>query len=139
MSWTCPECGRSFARTKQTHVCGTWTVEEHLEGADERALDLFRRFVGIVEAEGEFEFAPTKRQIGVRGTRRIFAGVRLTERGLEGYLDLPRVVESPRFRHVSPYTKTLSVHHFVLEQPEQLDDEFAEWVRESHAVGRGEA
>ena len=139
MTWSCPECGRTFARTKQTHVCGTWTVEEHLEGADERALDLFRQFVSIVESSGDFEFAPTSRQIGLRGARRIFAGVRLTKRGLEGYLDLPRRVESPAFHHVAPYTKKLSVHHFVLERPEQLDDEFAACIRESHAVGRGES
>ncbi len=139
MSWTCPECGRTFARTKQTHVCGNWAVEEHLEGADERALDLYRRFVAIVEAGGEFDYTPTKRQIGLRGSRRIFAGLRLTERGLEGYLDLPRHVESPAFHHVAPYTKKLSVHHFVLERPEQLDDEFAGWIRESQAIGQGKA
>ena len=139
MSWTCPQCGRTFARSGQTHVCGSWTVNEHLEGANERTLDLFERFVAIVETCGPFEFAPTRRQIGVRGARRIFAGVRLTKRGLEGYLDLPRRVESPRFRHVAPYTKKLSVHHFVLEQPVELDDEFASWIRESYAVGQGEA
>jgi Domain of unknown function (DUF5655) len=139
MSWTCPKCGRTFARTKQSHQCGTWTVEQHLEGADERALDLYRRFVAIVEESGPYELAPTARQIGIRGSRRIFAGVRLTKRGLEGYLDLPRHVESPVFHHVSPYTKKLSVHHFVVERPEQLDGNFADYVRESHAVGRGEA
>ena len=139
MSWTCPKCGRSFARTKQSHRCGTWTVEQHLEGADERALDLYRRFVAIVEASGPYELAPTARQIGIRGSRRIFAGVKLTKRGLEGYLDLPRQVESPVFHHVSPYTKKLSVHRFVVERPEQLEGEFADYVRESHAVGRGEA
>jgi Domain of unknown function (DUF5655) len=139
MSWTCPECGRTFARTKQSHRCGTWTVDEHLEGADERALDLYRRFISILEASGDFDYAPTSRQIGLRGPRRIFAGVRLTKRGVEGYLDLPRQVQSPIFHHVAPYTKTLSVHHFVIERPEQLDEEFAGYVRESHAVGRGEA
>jgi Domain of unknown function (DUF5655) len=139
VSWTCPECGRRFARANQGHVCGTWTVEEHLEGADECALDLYRRFIAILEASGEFDFEPTRRQIGLRGAQRIFAGVRLTKRGLEGYLDLPRVVEGPRFRRVAPYTKRLSVHHFVLESPEQLDDEFAAYVREAHAVGRGDA
>jgi hypothetical protein len=139
MSWTCPQCGRTFARTAQTHVCGTWTVDEHLEGADERGRDLFRRFVETVESCGPFEFAPTRRQIGLRGRRRIFAGVRVTRRGLEGYLDLPGHVRSPRFRHVAPYTKKLSVHHFVLERPEQLDEEFASWIRRSHAVGEGHA
>jgi Domain of unknown function (DUF5655) len=139
VSWTCPECARTFARAKQSHKCGTWTVEQHLEGADERALDLYRRFVAIVEQSGPYEFAPTANQIGIRGERRIFAGVKLTKRGLEGYLDLPRHVENPAFHHVSPYTKKLSVHHFVVERPEQLEGEFADYVRESHAVGRGEA
>jgi hypothetical protein len=136
MSWTCPHCGRTFARTAQTHVCGTWTVDEHLEGADPRALDLFEGFVAVLESCGPFDFAPTRRQIGLRGPRRIFAGVRLTGRGLEGYLDLPRHVDSPRFRHVSSYTRELSVHHFVLERPDQLDEEFASWIREAHAVGQ---
>ena len=134
--WTCPECGRSFARANQRDVCGTWTVEQHLEGKPPHALDLYRRFVELVEACGPFAYAPTRNQIGFQ-VRRIFAGVRLTGRGLEGYLDLARRVESPRFRHVAPYTKHLHVHHFVLREPAELDDELAGWVRESYAVGEG--
>jgi hypothetical protein len=30
-AWTCPTCGRRFARTNQRHVCGTWTVEDELD------------------------------------------------------------------------------------------------------------
>lgn len=137
MSWTCPNCGRQFARTRQAHVCGQWTVEQHLADADERSLQLFERFVGIVGSAGSFEYAPTARQVGIRGSRRIFAGLRLTEHGLEGYLDLPRRVNSPRFRHVAPYTKKLSVHHFVLEDEGELDEEFSDWIREAYAVGEG--
>lgn len=137
MSWTCPQCGRTFARTGQTHVCETWTVEDHLDGTDERTVDLFRRFVALVEACGPFEFDPIRRQIGLRGARRVFAGVRLTPRGLEGYLDLPRRVDDPRFHHVAPYTKELTVHHFRIGSPDELDDDFAGWIRESHAVGQG--
>jgi hypothetical protein len=79
MSWTCPDCGRTFARTGQTHVCETWTVDDHLDGADERTVDLFRGF--------------------------------------------------------APDTKKLTVHHFRLESPDQLDEEFASFVRESYAIG----
>jgi hypothetical protein len=139
VTWTCPDCGRRFARTGQRHVCGTWTVEEHLAVDEPRSRVLFDRFVELVGSCGPFEFAPTRRQIGLRGSRRIFAGLRLTRRGLEGYLDLPRRVESTRFRHIAPYTKNLTVHHFVLERPDELDEEFAGWVRESYAVGAGVA
>jgi hypothetical protein len=134
--WTCPECGRSFARTNQSHVCERWTVEDHLRDKPEATVELFRSFVRLVEACGPFEYSPIRRQVGFQ-VRRIFAGVKLTDRGLEGYLDIARKVESPRFRHVAPYARRLFVHHFVITSPDQLDDELAGWVREAYAVGEG--
>lgn len=134
--WVCPECGRKFPKAGQSHVHGTWTVEEHLADQPEASLRLYERFVELLRELGPFELAPTKAQIGLQ-VHRIFAGVHLTERGLEGYLDLPRKVESSRFRHVAPYTKRLHVHHFVLTVEDELDKEFAGWLREAYEVGWG--
>ena len=136
--WTCPTCGRRFGRRDQQHVCDTTTVEDHLRGQDTTAVALFHAFVRTVAEAGPFEYAPIRRQVGFRGRQRIFAGVRLTARGLEGYLDLPRKVESGRFRHVSPFSRRLYVHHFALRDAGELDEEFIGWVREAHAVGEGE-
>jgi hypothetical protein len=61
----------------------------------------------------------------------------VTERGLEGYLDLARKVESSRFRDIGTYTKRLWVHHFVLTSEDELDDEFAGWLSEAYEVGWG--
>jgi hypothetical protein len=99
--WSCPDCGRKFARTGQKHVCDTTTVEDHLEGQPPELLALFDRFVKLVRACGRFEYNPTKRQIGFQA-QRIFAGVKLTNKGLEGYLDIARRIESDRFRDVAP-------------------------------------
>jgi hypothetical protein len=55
-----------------------------------------------------------------------------------GYLDLQRAVEDPRITNVSPYTKRLFVHHFRIRSAEEMDEEFAGWVREAYAVGAGE-
>lgn len=134
--WTCPECGRKFAKEGQGHVHGTWTVEEHLADRPPASLRLYERFVERLRELGPLELAPTKNQIGLQ-TNRIFAGVRVTDRGLEGYVDLPRKVESSRFRHVAPYTKRLWVHHFTLTSEGELDDEFAGWLSESYEVGWG--
>ena len=97
---------------------------------------LYQRFVELVRACGPFEYAPVRSQVGFR-VRRIFAGVRLTERALEGYLDLPRVVKSRRFRNVSPYQRNLFVHHFRVQSLGELDDQFGAWVRDSYGVGEG--
>jgi Domain of unknown function (DUF5655) len=117
-------------------VCDTTTVDDHLKGKPPEVVDLFQRFVALVQACGPFEYAPIRRQVGFQ-VRRIFAGVQLANNGLKGYLDLPRRVDSRRFQHVSPYTKRLFVHHFAVSMPEELDEEFAGWVREAYGVGEG--
>ena len=134
--WTCPNCGRKFAKQNQRHVCDTTTVEQHLAGKPAEVVALYERFVDLVRRCGPFELAPTRRQIGFQANR-IFAGVRLTDRRLEGYLDLARRVDSPRFRDVAPYTKKLFVHHFRIDDVAERDEEFAGWVGESYAVGSG--
>jgi hypothetical protein len=136
-SWQCPSCGRRFDRTRQEHVCSDWTVEDHLEGKNDHVIDLFNRFVKVVERCGPFELTPTKTAIGLRGTRRGFAGLKLVEQGLDGFLDLPRRVDSPRFRRVSPYTQRLFVHRFRLTTAQELDEEFSGWLSEAYAVGQG--
>ena len=136
-AWSCPTCGRTFRRAGQTHVCGTTTVEDHLHGKPAVVVALFHAFAQHVQAAGPVTYAPVKGQIGFRGPQRIFAGVKLTTRGLQGYLDLPRKVESPRFRRISPYTKRLFVHHFVLTDCTQLDAEFSGWIHEAYQVGAG--
>ena len=134
--WACPECGRKFAKANQGHVHGSWTVEELLAGKPSGPLAVYDRFVERLSDFGPFEYAPTSKQIGFQ-TVRIFAGVHVTDSGLEGYLDLARKVESNRFRGVSPYTKRLWVHRFALGDPGEVDDEFAGWMGESYEVGWG--
>jgi Domain of unknown function (DUF5655) len=116
---------------------GAWTVEDHLRGKPPGFVELYHRFVELVEACGPFSYAVAKTTITFKGSRRGFAGARPTTRGLVGYLDLQRLVEDPRVTSTAPYTKRLFVHHFRISAHEQLDDEFAGWVREAYDVGQG--
>jgi hypothetical protein len=97
---------------------------------------LYKRFVELVRECGPFEYAPVRSQIGFR-VNRIFAGVKLSEDSLDGYLDVDRAVRNPRFHHVAPYQRNLFVHHFRIREVTELDAQFAGWVQESHAVGEG--
>ncbi|MGI9092825.1 MAG: DUF5655 domain-containing protein [Mycobacteriales bacterium] len=135
--WTCPNCGRAFTRTGQTHVCERWTVEDHTRGKPAGIVDLFQRFVAAARTFGTVELAPVKGQVGLRGSHRIYAGAVLKPRGLEGYIDVARPIDSQRFRQVVPYTKRLWVHHFRITEPDEFDDEFVGWIGESFDVGEG--
>lgn len=114
-----------------------WSVERHLEGKPEEVVELFWRFIALVEACGPFTYSVAKTAITLKGERRGFAGAKPKDRWLDGYLDLQRQVTDERIRSASPYTKRLWVHQFRIVEPGQLDAEFADWIGEAYAVGAG--
>jgi hypothetical protein len=114
-----------------------WTVDDHLADQPDSTVALYERFVELVTQCGPFSYAVSKTAITFKGTRRGFAGARPDRRGLRGYLDLQRTVEDPRILSAAPYTKRLFVHHYRVAELDQLDDDFAGWVREAYAVGSG--
>lgn len=115
----------------------TWSVEDHLQNKPATSVDLYWRFVELISACGAFTVAPAKTAITFKGSRRGFAGAKPTVHGLVGYLDLQRRVEGPQITRAEPYTKRLFVHHYRISSPAELDEAFAEWVREAYDVGQG--
>jgi hypothetical protein len=114
-----------------------WTVERHLQGKRPEVIALYHRFIELAQACGPFTYAVSKSAITLKGTRRGFAGAILGERALKGYLDLPRRVEDARITRSAPYTQRLYVHHFRVDSPGQLDEQFAGWLAEAYQVGAG--
>jgi hypothetical protein len=114
-----------------------WTVERHLQGKRPEVIALYHRFIELAQACGPFTCAVSKSAITLKGTRRGFAGAVLGERALRGYLDLPRLVQDARITRSAPYTKRLYVHHFRIDRPGQLDEQFAGWLGEAYQVGAG--
>ena len=114
-----------------------WTIERHLDGKPAEIAELYRRFIALVAECGPFTYRVSKTAITLKGSRRGFAGAKPAERWLDGYLDLQRELRDPRIRYASPYTKRLFVNQFRITSPEQLDRDFAGWVREAYDVGDG--
>jgi hypothetical protein len=114
-----------------------WTVEDHLTGQPASSVQLYRRFVSMVEQCGPFSYSVTKTTITFKGSRRGFAGALPTRRGLSVYVDLQRVIEDPRVMSVAPYTRRLFVHQIRLAAMDDLDEQFRGWVCEAYAVGQG--
>ncbi len=70
--------------------------------------------------------------------RRNFAGLIPTDDGLQGFIVAARRIDDVRLRDAIPYQRNLYIHHFSVEAPAELDDDFAAWIGEGYAVGAGE-
>ena len=115
-----------------------WTIERHLEAGSDHGRALFDHFVGIVAACGAYTTTVAKTTITFKGPRRGFAGARPAGDRLVGYFDVTYRVDDARIRRAAPYQKDLFVHHFRVDSPEQLDDQFARWIADAyHQVGSG--
>jgi hypothetical protein len=114
-----------------------WTVEDHLLGKSDAIRTLFESFENLIRDCGSYERSVTKTAIAYTGSVRGFAGVTPRRQHLSGFLDLTRRVEQPPFTRVTPYTKRLWVHRFVLADLAELDAAFAARVAEAFAVGQG--
>jgi hypothetical protein len=98
---------------------------------------MFRRFVDMARASGPVIFELQNGPIVLRGTRRIFAGVRVLDRRLAGRLNLMRRIEDQRLVKAEANAKSLVSYHYLITAISDLDDEFQRWLDEAHAVGDG--
>jgi Domain of unknown function (DUF5655) len=123
---------------------GRWPVASadgdfapYLAGRPDAAQALFWRFVTMTRACGPVTFELQHSPVVLRGNRRIFGAVTVTDRGLRGYLNLPRNLTDRRIRAVHPLTSRLVMNRFVLTSMAELDDTFGAWLAEAREVGNG--
>ena len=115
-----------------------WTVERHLEAGSEAGRALWQQFADLVAGYGEHSLSVAKTTVTFKGPKRGFAGARPKGDELIGYFDVTYQVDDPRIRTVSPYQKDLFVHHFRISSTDEIDEEFAGWIRDSYErVGCG--
>ena len=114
-------------------------LKQHMSNGTPMGRHLYLRLVRILDAIGPYTVHPARSTITFKGTRRGFCGAHPKGDCLVGYIDLMRRVENdPRIRSVSPYTKTLFVHHFRISSEDQMDDTFQGWIAQAYGVGRGD-
>ena len=111
--------------------------DPYLAGMPEASVQMFRRFVDMARTPGLVTFELQNGPIVLRGSRRIFASVRVLDKGLRGHLNLMRRVNDPRLGKVEAFTKSLIYHGYLVASISDLDEEFQRWLDEAHSVGDG--
>jgi hypothetical protein len=115
-----------------------YTIKAHLANKDATIVSLYERFVQLIESCAKFEYVVGKDGIAFKGKRRNFAVAKPKARSLDGVLVLARRLKDPRIHTIEPYTKQLYGNRFRVTAPDQLNQEFANWVSEAYQVGQGQ-
>ncbi|MEA3199675.1 MAG: hypothetical protein QOE90_1103 [Thermoplasmata archaeon] len=132
MTWTCPKCGRSFAREGQSHSCRpTPTLASHFEKRPPWMREAFDRIVAALPKGARVEAVGNGIHV-VSGST--YAGIKPMAKALrveflwEKPLASPRVVKSERF------SATRHAHHVDLLGSDDVDAELVGWLAHAHKL-----
>ena len=131
MSWTCPECARTFARENQFHSHETEEIDAHFVGRPDRLRQSFDKLLEALPSG--FQVEPL-RSVIVLSAGRTFAYVTVqTDRLLVGvflghHLDSPRVIKVDRVS-ARKIGSVIAVHGLG-----DVDDELQLWLRKAYEL-----
>jgi ribosomal-protein-alanine N-acetyltransferase len=134
--WTCPACGRRFARRNVSHACGRHTVEEHLDGKAPAVVGAYGRLTEEIRRCGPVTVLPQRAGIAFQ-SRTIFAEALLRRRWLDVRLVLRRPRRSPRIRSVTTASPGQYEHMLRIRDAGEIDGQMAGWIAEAYLAGLG--
>jgi uncharacterized protein DUF5655 len=133
--WTCPDCGRAFAKRNQTHTCAPLRdLAFHLDGKSPEIAEIVSRAIAAARECGEVAVLPEKTRIAL-AARMSFAALMPRRRWVDGHVVLARRLEDPRFTKIESFSPRNHLHAFRLSSPGEVDDRFRAWMREAYEVG----
>jgi hypothetical protein len=115
------------------------SIEDQLRGQPEPVGQMFRQILAAATDLGQVDVEVIAKGVVLHGSRRIFAGLVPSRRGLGGMLNLLAPRTDDRFIKVEQLTKRIWWHSFLLTDVHHVDDAFIGWVGEAWQVGQGAA
>ena len=128
--WSCPRCSRRFKNRNQSHSCGQFSVEKHLDGMPSEIVELYDRLADLIQRSGQVAVVPTKTRILFK-VRTVFATVAVTRNWLDVVLVLGRRLKSRRIKKAQEEYPGI-VHFLRIEKADELDDDLASWLQEAY-------
>lgn len=137
MSWTCPDCERTFTQRPTHHRCVTSDVQAALRDVPRTLLPVVQKLMELVEdwPDVHWEFASGSFMAKVPTT---FLRVRPRSRDVQVTFLLDRVVvEFPVTKHVRQSAHRVA-HAVHVDDPAQVDGQLVDWLKEAHSLCRKE-
>ena len=133
MAWTCSDCGRTFHRARQSHVCEPATTVdawfERRPPADRKICDAVVRHLrklGPLTVEAV--------EVGILIKRgRTFCELRPRREGLMLSIILPRVARDARVTRVIEISGERVAHFVHLRSAKDVDAQLRSWLTEGYA------
>jgi hypothetical protein len=131
VSWTCPECGRTFRRNRQSHECApALDLEEYFATGPEWERPIFEAVRAHLESLGPMVIEPVSVGIFFKSNGTLVE-LRPKTKWVTMSFPLGRRLTNSRIAR-KPIASGRKIYHFVnLTSTTNVDDELRGWLTES--------
>lgn len=133
MLWTCPDCGRKFAKRNQWHSCRVRSVDDHLEGKNPQLRRTYDVLIANLEGFGPFRVDAVQTSINFI-SKHHFGGIVVQNSALRVGFMAGREIESARIVRVQRLGPNRVGHSVRLRSPDDIDEELLDWLREAYIL-----
>ncbi len=134
--WVCPDCGRTFGRTRQGHECApAMSMEEYLATAPPHEGPVVEALLPHLTALGDdVVIEPVSVGVLVK-RRRTFAELRPMVRWESVSFGLDRDLNRARISRRQKGSSGMRWYGVNVRTPDEVDDELRGWIAEAYDLG----
>ena len=133
MSWTCPECGKSFRNRNQWHSCYTLNLEDHLRNKPVVIRNAVYDLLSEIGQFGPLDLNPVKSVIQVKAGA-TFLSIKPKKDFIELEFQLSEETDQfPVHRTVRISGKRV-LHFLYIQSSEDINDQLLDWLRNSYLL-----
>lgn len=133
MSWTCPECGKSFRNKNQWHSCYTLNLDDHLLKKSHEIRELVYQLISKLETFGEIELNPVKSVIQVKAGA-TFLSIKPKKDYVELEFQLGEEIDEFPIHRTIRISGNRVLHFLCLQTVDDINDQLIRWLKASYLL-----
>jgi len=134
--WTCPKCNHKFYNTNQSHSCGSYTIDDFLNGKSKTAIDLFHYFISEYRKIGEFDIHPVKTRVALLTKMRFCSINKISADSINVHLVFTEpYIDNLCFYKIDNLDNRFFVHHFKIHSKSDINKEVRKYMALAYEIG----
>lgn len=133
MTWTCPTCGRDFARNKQWHSCEKHDLNAIFSDKPQKIIELYKHLISALEPLGPMEIHASKWNITLRA-KSTFMSIFPEKKDLALTFVRDEPLDDFPVYQTYQHTKNKWSNHVKIENIEEIDNQLLTWIKDAYIL-----
>lgn len=135
--WTCPLCGRRFAKPKQAHSGRVRTIDDQFRGKDPKLRSLFDALRRSLERSGPLRVDAVESTINLV-SKHHFGGIAVRRKYLRVGFIADHEIHDERISRAERVGLHRVSHHVTVRSLDDVDAQLLGWLADAQAMQAGE-